>query len=57
VLEHIAAQGDFEHFFQQFSDFWRILKPDGLFCAAVRTATQSGPGAILGIPACLSRPC
>lgn len=31
VLEHIGAQGDWRWFFDQWSDFYRILKPDGLF--------------------------
>jgi SAM-dependent methyltransferase len=35
VLEHCGFQGDFRFFFQQFADFWRILKPGGLFCASV----------------------
>jgi len=29
VLEHIGIQGDYKFFFDQFSDFWRILKPNG----------------------------
>ena len=29
VLEHTGAQGDYKFFFWQFSDFWRVLKPDG----------------------------
>jgi SAM-dependent methyltransferase len=29
VLEHTGAQGDYRFFFAQFSEFWRILKPDG----------------------------
>ena len=29
VLEHLGQQGDFRTFFAQFSEFWRILKPDG----------------------------
>ena len=29
VLEHTGRQGDFRFFFAQFSDFWRMLKPDG----------------------------
>jgi hypothetical protein len=33
VLEHTGAQGDAAFFFAQFSEFWRILKPGGLFCA------------------------
>ncbi len=30
-LEHVGAQGDWRFFFAQWSDFWRMLKPDGLF--------------------------
>lgn len=30
VLEHLGQQGDFLTFFAQFSEFWRILKPDGV---------------------------
>lgn len=33
VLEHLGQQGDFRTFFDQFSEFWRILKPDGLLFA------------------------
>jgi SAM-dependent methyltransferase len=32
VLEHVGQQGDFRFFFDQFSDFWRILKPGGYLC-------------------------
>ena len=35
VLEHCGRQGDWVHFFHQFSEFWKILKPDGLLCATV----------------------
>lgn len=35
VLEHVGKQGDWEFFFSQFSEFWRILKPNGLFFATV----------------------
>jgi SAM-dependent methyltransferase len=35
VLEHTGSQGDWRFFFDQWSDFWRILKPDGLFYAKV----------------------
>lgn len=35
VLEHCGAQGDVALFFAQFREFWRILKPDGYFCATV----------------------
>lgn len=32
VLEHTGRQGDWRFFFDQWSEFWRILKPDGFFC-------------------------
>jgi len=31
VLEHTGTQGDWRFFFNQFYEFWRILKPGGLF--------------------------
>lgn len=31
VLEHCGRQGDFRFFFDQWAEFWRILKPDGRF--------------------------
>lgn len=31
VLEHTGAQGDWRFFFNQFYEFWRILKPGGYF--------------------------
>ncbi len=31
VLEHIGTQGDWRFFFAQWMDFWRILKPGGVF--------------------------
>lgn len=33
VLEHVGQQGDWRFFLDQFSDFWRVLKPGGLFFA------------------------
>lgn len=33
VMEHVGQQGDWKFYFEQWSDFWRILKPDGVFCA------------------------
>lgn len=33
VLEHTGTQGDYRFFFAQFTEFWRILKPDGLLFA------------------------
>jgi len=35
VLEHQGSQGDWEFFFTQFSEFHRILKPNGRFYATV----------------------
>lgn len=35
VLEHVGMQGDWRFFFNQFSEFWRILKPGGHLCASV----------------------
>jgi SAM-dependent methyltransferase len=34
VLEHLAYQGDYEFFFKEFTEYWRILKPGGLFFAS-----------------------
>lgn len=33
VLEHIGSQGDYKTFFAQFTEFHRILKPNGYFMA------------------------
>lgn len=35
VLEHTGTQGDWRFFFDQFYEFWRILKPGGYFVATV----------------------
>lgn len=35
VLEHLAFQGEHEFFFNEFSEYARILKPGGLFIASV----------------------
>lgn len=35
VLEHCGRQGDWRFFFDQFTEFWRILKPNGYFVATV----------------------
>lgn len=33
VIEHLGKQGDFRSFFEEWSEWWRILKPDGRFFA------------------------
>jgi predicted SAM-dependent methyltransferase len=35
VLEHLSTQGNYKFFFQEFTEYWRILKPNGTFCASV----------------------
>lgn len=40
VLEHIGRQGDYKAFFAQFSDYWRVLKPDGVMYGTVPTPTS-----------------
>jgi SAM-dependent methyltransferase len=35
VFEHIGRSGDYETFFAQFDEIWRMLKPGGFFCATV----------------------
>jgi SAM-dependent methyltransferase len=35
VLEHIGQQGDWRGFFAEFSEYWRLLKPDGLLIFTV----------------------
>lgn len=35
VLEHIATQGDYKHFFKEFEEYSRILNPGGLFYGVV----------------------
>jgi SAM-dependent methyltransferase len=35
VLEHLGEQGDYYGFFKEWFEYWRILKPGGLFHATV----------------------
>ena len=47
VLEHIGRQGDYKGFFEEFGEYWRILKPGGLLVATVPSgmkAVFSDPG-------------
>lgn len=37
-LEHQGGQGDWRFFFAQWADFWRMLKPGGLFFATCPAA-------------------
>lgn len=34
-LEHFGRQGDHRFFFEQWTDFWRVLKPGGVFLGTV----------------------
>ena len=40
VLEHCGQQGDYKFFFRQFSDFWRVLKPNGVILGTVPLPTS-----------------
>jgi SAM-dependent methyltransferase len=35
ILEHLASQGDYKFFFNEWNEYYRILKPDGLFYGMV----------------------
>lgn len=35
VLEHVGRQGDWLSFFREFTEYWRILKPNGFLFASV----------------------
>ena len=47
VLEHLGRQGDWRAFFDQFTEFWRILKPDGCFFG---TTPEPGTGGVWADP-------
>ncbi len=55
VLEHTGQQGDYRFFFAQWEEFYRILKPGGLFCGAVPAISSpwifADPGHTRVIPA------
>ena len=40
VLEHVGGQGDYRFFFAQWEDFWRLLKPGGVFLGTVPLPTS-----------------
>ncbi len=42
VLEHCGRQGDWQFFFDQFAEFWRILRPNGLLYATVPSWDSCG---------------
>lgn len=49
VIEHLGQQGDFRSFFEEWSEWWRILKPGGHFfattpCRGVSKWTWADPG-------------
>jgi cyclopropane fatty-acyl-phospholipid synthase-like methyltransferase len=35
VLEHLGTMGDWKGYFDEWAEYWRILKPEGLFFAIV----------------------
>lgn len=35
VLEHLGFQGHYVNFFRDFTNIWRLLKPNGFLCATV----------------------
>ena len=40
ILEHLAQQGDWEFFFNEWNEYYRILKPGGKFFGVVPVATS-----------------
>ncbi len=40
VLEHTGRLGDWKFFFSQWTDFYRMLKPDGVVCGIVPLITS-----------------
>jgi len=40
VLEHLGKQGDWRGFFDEFSEYWRILKPDGFLLGSCPAITS-----------------
>lgn len=42
ILEHTGQQGDYKFFFEQFTDFHRMLKPGGLLCGTCPNFDSKG---------------
>jgi len=40
VLEHIGVQGDWRGWFDEWKEYWRLLKPGGLFVGSVPAHTS-----------------
>jgi SAM-dependent methyltransferase len=40
VLEHLAQQGDYNFFFNEFTEYWRILKPGGFLMVTTPLPTS-----------------
>jgi len=40
VLEHIGQQGDWRGFFEEFNEYYRIIKPGGVFCITAPLADK-----------------
>ncbi len=41
VLEHVGQQGDWRGFFEEFTEYWRILKPGGSLIGTSPNVTSS----------------
>jgi SAM-dependent methyltransferase len=57
VLEHLAQQGDYEFFFREFTEYWRILKPGGFFMASCPAPTSVWAFGDPSHKRCISKEC
>jgi len=57
VLEHLSRQGDYKFFFEEWNEYYRILKPEGIFQGIVPVWNDiwawSDPGHTRVIPAAM----